>query len=88
MNVKASSSAPGRGAVAETMSEALLGEREAARLLNLSPRTLQARRVTGGGPRFIKLGRAVRYRRADLEAFVEKGAVQSTTEADAQKRGA
>ena len=41
-------------------------ELEAAKYLNVSHRTLQKLRVVGGGPKFIKLGRKVRYRLADL----------------------
>jgi hypothetical protein len=48
----------------------LYAEGPAADLLNVSVRTLQAWRVRGGGPRFVKLGRAVRYTLADLESFV------------------
>ena len=42
---------------------------EAAAHLCLSPRTLERWRVTGGGPTYRKLGRAVRYAVADLERF-------------------
>lgn len=46
-----------------------LTEKQAARLLSISHRTLQAWRRTGIGPSFIKLGRAVRYRHHDLIAW-------------------
>ena len=52
--------------------------KEAARLLSISPRTLERWRVTGEGPRFRKLGRAVRYAIADLERFVDVAAREST----------
>lgn len=53
----------------------LLTEREVADRLRVSEKTLQNWRWCGeGGPRAIKLGkRAVRYRRADVEAFIEAG---------------
>jgi DNA-binding transcriptional MerR regulator len=51
--------------------DALLTEGQAARLLNLSVRTLQAWRVGGLGPPFCRLGRAVRYRRRDLLSWIE-----------------
>ena len=41
-------------------------EKQAARLLSLSHRTLQAWRRTGSGPSFIKFGRAIRYRQQDI----------------------
>lgn len=58
----------------------LLTETEAAEILGLSIRTLQAWRLTGGGPRYAKIGRLVRYSNADLAAFVEAGARTSTSE--------
>jgi len=48
----------------------LLDQREAARLLRLSERTLERLRLTGGGPLYIKCGRSVRYRAADLEKWI------------------
>ena len=56
----------------------LMDEKQAAALLNVSVKTLQARRSKGGGPLFVKLGRSVRYAMADLEAFVQ-AAVRSST---------
>ena len=43
---------------------------DAATYLGLSGRTLEAKRVTGGGPKFLKLGRAVRYDVDDLDAWL------------------
>ncbi len=48
----------------------LIDEDEAARLLAVSPRTLATWRVRARGPAFVKVGGAVRYRLADLEAYV------------------
>ncbi len=45
---------------------ALLTEKQAARLLSMSHRTLQAWRREGAGPAFIKLGRSVRYGQEDI----------------------
>lgn len=60
---------------------ALLTEIQAAEVLNLSIRTLQAWRVRGSGPRFVRLsGRAVRYRNADLAAYIEARTVASTSD--------
>jgi len=56
---------------AETGHIALLTEKQAARLLSISFRTLQAWRRIGTGPSFIKLGRAVRYRQQDLVEWTE-----------------
>ena len=48
-----------------------LDTRQAATFLNLSPNTLSRWRWSGDGPRYVKLGRAVRYRVADLEAWLD-----------------
>jgi Helix-turn-helix domain len=51
--------------------DALLNEVQAADFLDLSIRTLQAWRLRGSGPPFVKAGRAVRYRRRDLLDWIE-----------------
>jgi excisionase family DNA binding protein len=48
----------------------LLTQRQAAAVLCLSERTLERLRVSGTGPRFVRAGRSVRYREADLEAWI------------------
>ena len=52
-----------------------LTEREVAELLGLSVATLRAWRHRGKGPRFLRLGRSVRYLPADLADFVRASAV-------------
>ena len=49
----------------------LLKQGEAADLLALSERTLERFRVSGTGPKFVRLGRTIRYRLTDIEAFIE-----------------
>lgn len=49
----------------------LLDEHEAANVLNVSVRTLQAWRFKRCGPPYAKLGRSVRYRRTDLAAWLD-----------------
>ena len=52
-------------------SRELLNERDAANLLTVSPGTLSVWRSTGRYKiPFIKVGRRVRYRRVDLEAWL------------------
>jgi predicted DNA-binding transcriptional regulator AlpA len=60
--------------------ETLLISREAAKLLRLSERTVERHRVAGTGPRFIRLGRAIRYRRRDLLDWIERAARDSTSD--------
>ena len=66
--------------------DTLMPEAEAARLLAVSQRTLQAWRLRGGGPLFVKAGRAVRYRRRDLISWMDANAVASTSEATTCKQ--
>jgi DNA-binding transcriptional MerR regulator len=60
--------------------DALLAEVYAAELLGLSSRTLQAWRTKGIGPAFVRAGRAVRYRRRDLIAWMDANTVLSKKE--------
>ena len=53
-----------------------VGEKEAARILGWSVKTLQNRRWLRQEPRFHKIGRSVRYKVADLEAFIDACAVE------------
>lgn len=59
--------------------EALLTEAQAAQVLSLSIRTLQCWRMRGNGPQFVRAGRAVRYRRADIHRWVEANTVSQTS---------
>ena len=68
------------------LGDPLYSEGNAAAELNLSPKTLQAWRVTGRGPRFVKLGRRVFYRESDLRTFIEANIFQSTAEVDSARR--
>jgi excisionase family DNA binding protein len=58
----------------------IITQKEAAQLLHLSERTLERHRVTGTGPRFVRLGRLVRYRLCDLEQWLENSLRTSTSE--------
>lgn len=48
----------------------LLSAVDVSNELQIPTATLSTWRTRGGGPAFVKLGRAVRYRRADLEAWI------------------
>lgn len=50
----------------------LLPPKQAARLLSVSIRTLEEWRKKGYGPEFIRAGRSIRYRLADVEAWIER----------------
>ena len=66
-----------RAAVGINDHDGLLTEVQAADLLSLSVRTLQAWRSREFGPAFVRAGRAVRYRRRDLFAWMDANTVQS-----------
>jgi len=57
--------------------------KEAAQYLRSSASTLAKRRLFGGGPVFVRIGKAVRYRRSDLDAWMAGTARRSTSETSA-----
>lgn len=59
----------------------LLRTASAAAMTGLSVSTLNKLRCSGGGPPFLKLGRAVRYARNDVEDWLASRRVRSTSEA-------
>jgi predicted DNA-binding transcriptional regulator AlpA len=59
---------------------AFLPQPEASAFLRLSERTLERHRIAGTGPKFVRLGRRIVYRRADLEAWVDENTFRSTSE--------
>ena len=58
----------------------ILNTEAAAQYLALSKQTLERYRVAGAGPRYAKFAGAVRYRRTDLDAWVESRLISSTSE--------
>jgi hypothetical protein len=53
----------------------VMDDHQAAKFLGMSVHTLRKHRTQGVGARYCKLGRLVKYRLADLEAYIEKSAV-------------
>jgi hypothetical protein len=60
----------------------LMKEGEAATVLAIEVTTLRRWRWAGTGPRFVKIGAAVRYDPADLAAFIEAGRRRSTSDTE------
>ncbi len=58
----------------------LISPDDAANILNISSSTLAKMRLAGTSPRFVKLGRRVAYRPADLEAWIEAQSFSSTAQ--------
>lgn len=63
--------------LAETATSRLTGE-QASKYLGISVSTLEKMRHEGRGPRFLRLGRRVQYRKADLDLYVESRVVETT----------
>jgi hypothetical protein len=70
-----------------TPEQCFMSEREAARFLGLSVRTLQGMRYRGGGPRYHKFGRSVRYTREDLITWARSTRRNSTSDSGPEPKG-
>lgn len=64
--------------------ERFLRTPEVARLLGLSPRTLEKHRTYGTGPRYRKLGGRVVYAMEDVRAWADIGLRESTHDPNAR----
>jgi excisionase family DNA binding protein len=60
---------------------------EAAEYLRTSTSTLAKLRVYGGGPAFTRIGRAIRYARIELDAFMAARTALSTSDAPKVRHG-
>jgi predicted DNA-binding transcriptional regulator AlpA len=54
----------------------LLTAKQAACYLSISTKWLANQRWQGTGPKFLRVGGAIRYRVSDLEQFLEEAVVQ------------
>lgn len=59
--------------------DSLLDQSRVAEILGTTTKFLEARRVRGGGPPFIRVGRLVRYRRSDVIAWLDSRCCTSTS---------
>ena len=64
--------------------DSLLSQKQAARILGLSVRTLERHRLAGTGPGYARLGRLIRYRQNDLIEWVDDNLRNSTSETSRQ----
>jgi excisionase family DNA binding protein len=65
----------------KTHADEVLREGQAANYLGVSRRWMQDRRIDGNGPPFIRLtARSIRYKRNDLDTWLENHRHQSTAE--------
>jgi len=65
----------------------LLTTKQAAWMATMEPGTFVKWRSRGKGPRFVKLGGKVRYRRSDVLEFIERGVVDPAKARGKSKRG-
>ena len=56
----------------------LMTRQQAADYLGVTPQALSQMNVRGQGPRFVRIGRSVRYRRDDLLDWIESRVVDPT----------
>jgi predicted DNA-binding transcriptional regulator AlpA len=59
----------------------LLYERDLARMTGRAASCWQKDRVAGTGPKFIRVGRLVRYRESDVNEWLASRTIASTSEA-------
>jgi excisionase family DNA binding protein len=52
---------------------------QAAAILDVKKSTMEAWRCRGGGPQFVRYGRAIRYREEDLDRFIESKVRSNTS---------
>jgi len=60
---------------------------EVAEYVAMSASTLNKLRLFGGGPRYLKLGRSVRYRASDVDAWISSRVAENTASYSARKAG-
>ena len=73
------------GAIDSTRRTTALTERQVAEQLGLSVGTLRAWRHRGKGPRFLRLGRSVRYLPSDVDEFVRASAVDTRSDSSSDE---
>ena len=59
--------------------------KEAAEYLRTSTSTLAKRRLYNNAPKFCRIGRAIRYRKCDLDEYLASTCVTSTSDTRGQK---
>ena len=62
--------------------EKLIDEKQVEQFYGINRSSLQKWRCLGGGPRFIKIGRRVRYRASDIEECIDAHVKLSTSNYD------
>jgi excisionase family DNA binding protein len=58
----------------------MVSQAEVAELLGVTERCIEGWRVRGGGPRYVRVGRLVRYRESDVSAWLDARTRASTSD--------
>ena len=64
----------------ESLKAKVVTEKVAAEMIGLSVKTLQNHRYLGLPPTYVKLGKSIRYRVADLQAYLDECTVMPREE--------
>ena len=67
------------------MGETFLTTTQVAETLGISGRSLERWRLTGSGPKFIRVGKSVRYASGDISSWLATRRFASTAGADTAK---
>lgn len=62
------------------LDERLITDREVSKLTGIPRKTLQALRLRGGGPDFIKIRSSCRYRPSEIENWLKANTRKTTSE--------
>lgn len=60
--------------------ERMVSQTEVAELLGVTERCVEGWRVRGGGPRYVRVGRLVRYRVSDVSSWLDARTRASTSD--------
>jgi len=79
---QASSDVGSKHSFASTSETRILTDVQVAKRLGVSRFTVRSWRLKGVGPRFLKMGRAVRYRSQDVDEYERQALVETHVDSD------
>ena len=79
---QASSDVGSKHSIASTSETRILTDIQVAERLGVSRFTVRSWRLKGVGPRFLKMGRAVRYRAQDVDEYERQALVETQGPSD------
>ena len=81
-HLQANGDVKSEGSFTDTSGKRTLTDIEVASRLGVSRFTVRSWRLKGLGPRFLKMGRAVRYRPQDVDEYERQALVETQAESD------